>query len=294
MATSTKPKKTSTKSSSRKTSSKSTGRKTSRKSSGGGGGGGGGGGVRKTNDKAQVSALKKMLSSGLGKARDTKLGNLNRVYTQQRSTLLQSYGEKVGALDLTRKDNEKSESDASFANLGNRARESGDLLSEAAQQGAGETDTLRSQLMAVRNWDANQGEVNRSYFDTLRSTNSAITDLNADTRTAQVNMMGQLRSDQEQVWANYYNQRADAYTQLGNMMANPYSNAYSKKGAKSAYSGMAKSASSAWKNPGISSAERNWQGSVQAEEGRQNFSDIRAAAAPKERKRPEGATLREW
>ena len=216
------------------------------------------------------------------------------MYTQQRSTLLQSYGEKVGALDLTRKDNEKSESDASFANLGNRARESGDLLSEAAQQGAGETDTLRSQLMAVRNWDANQGEVNRSYFDTLRSTNSAITDLNADTRTAQVNMMGQLRSDQEQVWANYYNQRADAYTQLGNMMANPYSNAYSKKGAKSAYSGMAKAASSAWKNPGIGDAERNWQGSVQAEEGRQNFSDIRAAAAPKERKRPEGATLREW
>ena len=294
MGVRTKPKKTSTKSSSRKTSSKSTGRKTSSKSSGGGGGGGGGGGVRKTNDKAQVSALKKMLSSGLGKARNTKLGNLTRVYDQQRSTLLQSYGEKVGALDLTRKDNEKSESDASFANLGNRVRESSDLLSEAAQQGAGETDTLRSQLMAVRNWDANQGEVNRSYFDTLRSANSAITDLNADTRTAQVNMMGQLRSDQEQVWANYYNQRADAYTQLGNMMANPYSNAYSKKGAKSAYSGMAKAASSAWKNPGIGDAERNWQGSVQAEEGRQNFSDIRAAAVPKERKRPEGATLREW
>ena len=71
MPISTKRKKTSTKSSSRKTSSKSTGRKTSRKSSSsGGGGGGGGGGVRKTNDKAQVSALKKMLSSGLGKARD--------------------------------------------------------------------------------------------------------------------------------------------------------------------------------------------------------------------------------
>ena len=292
MATSTKPRKTSKKPPSRKTSRNSSSRKTS--SRGSGGGGGGGGGVKKTNDKAQVSALKKMLRSGLAKARNTKLGNLTRIYDQQRGTLLKSYGEKAGALDLTRKDNEKSESDASFANLGNRARENTDLLGAAAAQGAGETDTLRSQLMAVRNWDANQGEVNRSYFDTLRSANSAITDLNADTRTAQVNMMGQLRSDQEQVWANYYNQRADAYTQLGNMMANPYSNAYSKKGAKSAYAGMAKAASSAWKNPGIGDAERNWKGTVQAQEGRQNFSDIRAAAAPTEKKRPEGATLKAW
>ena len=261
---------------------------------GGCGGGGGGGGIKKTNDKAQAGALKKMLRSGLASARKTKLGNVSRIYGQQRSALLQSYGAKAKALDLTRDDNEKAESDASFANLGNRAREGTDLLGEAAQQGAGETDTLRTQLMAVRNWDANQGEVNRSYFDTLRSTNSAIEDLNADTRTAGVNLQSQMLSDQEQIWANYYNQRADAYTQLGNMMANPYSNAYSSKGAKSAYGGMAKAAGSAWKNPGVSRSVREWRGSVRPEEGRQNFSDIRSAVGPVERKRPEGATLREW
>lgn len=286
MATSTKPgggttkkKKTSTKTSSKKSS---------------GGGGGGGGNIKKTNDKAQLDALKKLLKSGFKKARNTKLGNIDLIYGQQQGQLLDSYGDKAGSLELSRTDNEKAESDASFANLGNRARESADILSQTAEQGAGETDTLKSQLMAVRNWDSNQADVNRSYFDTVRSVNSAITDLNADTKTAGVNLAAQMLSDKESVWANYYNQRTDAYTQLGNMKANPYSNAYSKKGAKSAYNDMAKEASKAWKNPGVDESVLSWEGSSQAEEGKVNNTQVGNAAKVTEAKRPEGSTLRNW
>ena len=61
-------------------------------------------------------------------------------------------------------------------------------LAQAALQGAGETDTLRGQFMAVRNWDANQADVNRSYFDTTRSINSSLQDLNSDVRQQRVNL----------------------------------------------------------------------------------------------------------
>lgn len=273
-------------------------------SSGGGGGGGGSYAdgyakaqadfdAKKSNDAPQVAALRQMIDGGFATARDQKLQNILGQLSQQDSIILSDYLKRALQLDESRADNEKSEHDASFSNIANRARERGDILTQAASMGAGESDTLRSTLAALRNWSQNQSDVNRSFFDTQRSINSAVTDLNSDTRTARANLHGQALSDQEQIWANYYNQRADALTQIGNIEGNKTSDSYKEGGG--AFAEAAKAASESWKSPGISADVMNWQGSSQAQEKQLNNAAAEAAVtnlgAPK---KPEGATLRKW
>lgn len=249
-------------------------------------------GIKKTNDSPQIKALEELLSKGFAKARDTKLANIKKVTAQQDAELLRGYGARTTSLLAADKDNEQAEADASFANLANRARETGNMLEEFIVQGAGETDMLKAQLMSLRNWSSNQDDVNRSYYDTQRSVNSAINDLNATTRTARVNLQTEALADQEQVHTNYYNQRADAYTQLGNIRANPYSDSY-KKDAKD-YANMAKEASQAWTNPGIDKKILDWNGTVKPTEDALNNSKVRSRQLQEKIKRPEGSTLRKW
>jgi len=242
-------------------------------------------------------------------ARDIKLGNIDQAMRTADAALMKSYRATSAQLTGARKDNEKAEGSSSFANTANRLREAGDLRTETAAVGAGESDTLRSQLQAVRNWDANQQDVNRSFFDTLRTVNSSITDLNNDTRTSRINLREQAYSDKEQVWSNFYNQMTDTLTQIYNIEGSnqninarntakkgtpEYENpvqAYERK-YKGAAKNAAKYAGKSWESPGISKALRNWQGEVRPQGARLSNSYLAGAPRIGPAKRPEGATLR--
>lgn len=248
---------------------------------------------KKINDAPLVAALQAMLDTGFASARDTKLANIELTLSGQDKIMLDDYLKRASGLEGSRADNEKAEADSTFANFANRARERGDILNQATAMGAGESDTLRSALMALRNWSANQGDVNRSYYDTLRSVNSAITDLNTDTRSARTNLYTAANSDRESIWTNYYNQRSDAFTQLGNIKSNPNSDSYAKDA--DVFARAAESAGEAWKSPGVPSAVADWQGTTLAEERALNNTDAAAMVTNiGVARKPEGATLRKW
>ena len=258
-----------------------------------GGGGGGGGGVKKSSDKAQVAALEQLLSTGFKQALDQRISNIQNAAKQGDTLLMDGYNSRMGVLLDLRKDNEIAEGGSSWANLANRAREAGDILTQAAAMGAGETDQLQAQLLAARNWSANQMEVNRAYYDSLGSSNNAIVDLNADTRSARYNLANQALSDQEQAWSTYANQMSEATTQLGNIQANPFSDSYKADGGKSAWDRMVKEASTVWKNPGVSDDIRNWNGTTQARQELLNNSFLQGARKAELQRGPEGSTLRQ-
>lgn len=273
-----------------------TGKGTSKKTGGGGGGGGGGGySPKKTDDRQLLKALKALLNGGFAKARNQHLANIDKMYATEDADLLKGYQDRANQLGLARTDNDKSEADASFANLANRARETQDILAQTAEQGAGESDTAKAQLMALQNWDANQGEVNRSYFDTVRSVNNAVNDLNVDTRTARINLATQMLGDKQQAWANFQNQMVETATQAANLTANPYSNAY-KKGS-GYYKDVVKNASKVWENPGVDKAITDWEGAAQPQEGKLNNTMVKNVATVQQPKKPTGAStgaLKAW
>ena len=219
---------------------------------GGGGGGGGGGGSsasdakklkKQQNQQARDQATRELvqidanidakrgqrgvnkgsklvldrLVNGLSNVREAGLQSIEQSLRTKMDQINRTYNASLGDFRQNQQDNEAAESDSSFENLMNRARESGDLLAEAMSQGAGESDVLRAQMQAVRNWSANQGEVNRSYFDTRTSINAGITDLNNSTRTAMINEETSANSSRAQLWDDYYNQASDVYTQMANL-----------------------------------------------------------------------------
>jgi hypothetical protein len=72
--------------------------------------------------------------------------------------------------------------------------------------------------MSLRSWEANQGEVNRSFHDSQRSINAARLDLDIDTQTARANVVSEANADRGQLWNEYYAQNAESLTQLGNTL----------------------------------------------------------------------------
>jgi len=252
--------------------------------------GGGGGGDKKSNDKPMVDSLRRMLSTEFAKSRDVKLGNIMQSYKTADADILDSYGQKAISLGESRSDNEKAAGDMTWQTLMNRVREAGDILSQTALQGAGESDTLKSSEMANRNWEANQGDVNRSYFDTNTSISGSIRDLNSSTKTARINAVEQANSDREQTWANFQNQKTDAWTQIGNVNANPFSNQYGKQ--PKAYDYAATSTGQAWKSPGVPDNIKDWKGTIQPTAGRLNAGTVEGFSTDLAVKKPQGSTSR--
>lgn len=300
--------------------------------SGGGGGkknGGGGGNPylaaqRKAQRKAnqryldqaaaldeQIEALKYALGrKGFLKALNQKLTNIRLITGQQDRLLMAGYRARVGELEAAVEDNENAAADQTYANVSNAARERANAVSEAMQQGAGESDVLRSQAMSLRNWDANASEIARSRADTLRSINTNLTDLNVDTRTARANLVIESNSDREQLYTSYYDQRAEALTNIGNIygqQAELYGYANEQVGSKKtrgkreraedlmgvSYDRAARNMGKAWENPGVPGRLMRWDGHSEFEV-QNNASRWENRTTNVALDRPEGATLREW
>lgn len=259
----------------------------------------------------QVNAIKLALNGGYLEALNQRLANVNLVTGQQDNALMEGFRSRVTSLEGAEKDNEKAYSDTNYTNATNRGRERANAVSEALSHGAGESDVLRSQLMSLRNWDSNQNEANRSFFDSLRSVNSSLTDLNQDTKTGRLNLANQANADRDQLWTQYYNQQSEGYTQLGNLagqqaeyygmakeQVDSAKNTADQKAYAAASGGYFTKASNwadeAYVNPGIPAALRDWKGQAEFEATASNtlFQGANTNIGP--RKKPEGATLRTW
>lgn len=258
----------------------------------------------------QVKALRRGVGGGFEKALKIRLANTNITYQTQDATLMDSYRARLDDLKEGAANNSKAADATTTQNVQNRSRERVSAVSEAMLHGAGETDTLRSQLMSLRNWDANQGEANRALHDGNSSLNSALSDLVQDTKTGRVNLATQRNADRDAHWTQFYNQQSETYTNLGNTKGQQAENyglaneAIGSKKAKKAQKAASKAsgnyfdravdfATSAWKNPGIPTSIKNWEGPGDFE-ARNNTSLIANAPTNKMLKKPEGAKLRAW
>ena len=280
--------------------------------SGGTGGGGGGGGAGSYNAAARASSRKqneataalvdqqRQLIDAFATQRDIKLGNIARAFTDSDARLLENYRTALAGLEGTRANNEKAEADTSFGNVSNAIRERASLLAEAAANGAGESDLLRTQLQALRNYSANQGEVNRSFYDTLQSINNSVTALNNDTANSRTNLYNQREADREAAWANFANQTADAWTQIMNIESantnvdSDTSEAYNRRFAD-AGSQAAAAVRNSYTRKAIPAGWTDWAGKGAAEDRRLTSNNKAATVnlgGPV--RRPEGATLRRW
>ena len=280
--------------------------------SGGTGGGGWGGGGGSYNAAARASSRKqneataalvdqqRQLIDAFANQRDIKLGNITRAFTDSDARLLENYRTALAGLEGTRANNEKAEADTSFGNVSNAIRERASLLAEAAANGAGESDLLRTQLQALRNYSANQGEVNRSFYDTLQSINNSVTALNNDTANSRTNLYNQREADREAAWANFANQTADAWTQIMNIESantnvdSDTSEAYNRRFAD-AGSQAAAAVRNSYRRQAIPAGWTDWEGKGSAEDRRLTSNNKAATVnlgGPV--RRPEGATLRRW
>jgi hypothetical protein len=285
-------------------------------------------------NRRQMRALKGLVQGDLKGARDTLLQGVSRSLQTKMGQIKQTYKSSLGDFQEALSSNDASESDSSFSNLINMTRERGDAVAQALSQGAGESDVLRSQLGALRNFSANQSEINRSYYDTRSSVESGLTDLANATRTSRINEELQANADRGAIFDDYYGSMADTFSQLANIDSQQYllrgerGTLQSRIGAerslidwvaggrdaadfvspdierqrtKEYTSDYARRAADftgrVWDDPGVSQGTRDWKGwEAQATSlgSSRRPENQGVAAAPSIRKRPEGATLRTW
>jgi len=250
------------------------------------------------NTRDLVDQQFKLLSSFKGQ-RDTKFGNIQKQLQDAGKLLIENYGTALKGLRGMERDNEASEADASFSNVANASRERQSILEQAANLGAGESDMLRAQMQALRNFSSNQGEVNRSFFDTLRGINNSIGALNSDTATSRTNLWNDAEADREAAQANYANQTSEAWTQILNIensntnVDSDSSVAYNKK-YTDAGGKAAQSAADSYSRKAAPDGWTDW--SEKGQPQRRSLSSSRPGVVNLggPMKRPEGATLRRW
>lgn len=178
--------------------------------------------AKRATNQASLDELKKLAESGHAKVRDNALAALDEALATKMAQITATFDAAIDDFRTNLRDNEKSEHDSTFMNFANRAREKQDLVTQALSQGAGESDVLKSQLQALRNWSANQAEVNRAFFDTRASINAGITDLNTSTRTARINEELSTNAAKGQRWDDYFEARAKTYSDMANLDQSNY------------------------------------------------------------------------
>ena len=282
--------------------------------SGDGGGGGGGGGydaaavaaasaaaAKRTADKKAADATKRSVDAlhgqlaALDKSKNQSIANIDKRLKEGRALIDTAFQSLSGALLGSQADNEKSEHDQTYVNLANRGRERADILAETALQGAGETDVLKTQAMALRNWAANQAEVNRAYHDTQRSINTEKTSLNSNTKQNLHNLYAQANVDKTAVFDDYYKGQADVWNQIFNIENSMHDNDQYKVAYKDADKKAQTAIGSKYKDPGTPNEIKNWSGMEVTEKQLNNSQfGLQDYGTSQQMKKPEGATLRKW
>lgn len=291
---------------------------------------------QKQTNLSSLEALKSLVG-GKGKLADVRRDTLAEIGQSLETKMAQietTFENAMEGYNANQRDNEATEADTSYSNLANRARERGDTTEQALSQGAGESDILRAQMQALRNWQQNQENINRSYFDTQSSINSAISGLNQDTRTSMINEEQGANSARGQTWDDYYSAAADTFTQMSNLDQQNYllsgeiDSIKDQKGSSQAVldwlnsgknyedyeepesaskrvSGQAPAYESEYAQKAANAAGSSWKdpGVSKATENWEGAegSDATLASSTNtrggttaNRKRPEGATLRRW
>lgn len=257
----------------------------------------------------QASAIRDALKKYFKRARNQNLADIDQNLNQIISQLREGHELRSQSYLTAAADTEKATAGAQEGALANLVRERQDTMVSLLEQGAGETDALRSMLISARNWHANATEANRSYFDTLQNINAGIVDLNVDTKTALGNTFMSAEGQREQVWQDFYNRRSEAFTQLGNVLgqkadylasAKEMDAKVPKKRVKTVEDNMAKAWEDAAKESGKSYEQKglppwitDWQGTEQVER-RQENTNLAAALTVEPMKKAQGATLRKW
>ena len=257
----------------------------------------------------QATALKTALAKSFGSNRDIMLGNIGKNVTAQLGLLKSSHGERAKTFLDSAADNDKAAGGMEESGFSNLIRERQDAMTNILEQSAGETDAFRAMLLSARNWHANAQESNRNYFDTLRSVNSGITDLNVDTRSAMTNVHWDAEAERSRVWQDFYNKRTEAFQKIGDIrgqQADYYANAIEmgvkpKTGAeaqatkemKSNYNAAAAESAKGYSFQGPGSNITAWKGQEQVE-GRRSNTNLAAAVTLGPAAKAEGSTLRKW
>jgi hypothetical protein len=260
------------------------------------------------NLEAQAASLQAALNGSFKAGLDIKLANVGKTLDEQMRMLKEGHGLRSQSLLDTAEDSETAVSGEQNQGLSNMVRERQDAMSAILEQGAGETDAARAMLMSARNWNANAAEANRGYFDSIRSVNQGITDLNVDTKTGMTNAFLQSEGEKGRLWQDYYNQRVETLTQLGNIkgqQADYYAQAKEMgvdpgakdEAAKAAmaenYNAAAAEAGKAYTQQTAPDWLRDWKGQEQVQ-GRQSNTNLAAATTIGPAQKAEGASLRRW
>jgi hypothetical protein len=266
-------------------------------------------GQASTDLQFQIRSLRDAIRNSFASARRQNIGDLNLMLGQQLDQMKEDAGLRGAQYLSAVSDAEKATGDELQKGFRNLVRERADSMTAILEQGAGETDALRTMLMNARNWHANASDANRAYYDTMQSVNQGINDLNIDTKTAMANAHMTNEGQKEAAWQGFYNQRASALTELGNTYGKQaeylaQAKELGLKGTKprlaTARTGMKKAFAASSNELGKSYVQQplpdwieGWQGTA-LQERRQENTNLASAPVMEGVRRAQGATLRKW